>query len=62
MKKNTYKIKTDPEDGRQYFEQEIDEADKNHSFYIPTKPTKAKLMRFQASQNIFFENNNCVLS
>ena len=32
MKKNTYAITTDPEDGQRYIYQAIDEADKNHQY------------------------------
>ena len=42
MKKDTYKLKIDPEDGRNFFEQDIDEADKNHGFYDTNKANQGR--------------------
>ena len=53
MTKSTYSIEVDPEDGRRIFHQNIDEADKNHS-YLDTKQMRVELMKLKVLCQDFF--------
>ena len=43
MTKETFQIKTDPSDGRLYIFQDIDEADKNHTYNDTTKSNDGRI-------------------